>query len=142
MIPSSSWLTINHKTGELSGTPFLSHFDDLTFEFIVRDRQGASDSKVITIPRYNHTVSEKLHCQIVLSPMENLYYAKIESVKEAEFKYSLYSINGILLFSSSIFHLSEGTYYLPVDMSKFPSGVYIFSGYEDNIIQHSVKFVK
>jgi hypothetical protein len=71
-----------------------------------------------------------------------MHYAKVESVENTEFRYSLYSINGTLLFSSSTWNLAEGTYYLPIDMSKYPGGIYIFVGYEDNKVRHSIKFIK
>ena len=85
--------------------------------------------------------SENIHCQII-SYSQTEYYAKVQSAKEAVFRYSIYSINGMLLFSSSNMNLGEGTYYLPIEMSKYPAGVYIFVGIEDNKIRHSIKFVK
>ena len=140
--PSSLWLTIDSKTGMLSGTPFLEHFEDLTFEFMVCDKQGACDTNVITIPLIPPAIdSGKLLCRIVNSSSTE-YYARVQSTVDTEFRYSLYSIDGTLLFSSSKWNISEGTFYLPIDMVRYSRGIYIFVGYENNKIRHSIKFVK
>ena len=93
------------------------------------------------IPQVPIVEKGNLLCQIIRSSSTE-YHVKIQSAKEAGFKYNIYSINGMLLFSSSNHHLAEGTYYLPIDMSKYSSGMYIFVGYEDNKIRHSIKFIK
>ena len=144
MHPASNWLTIDLKTGVLSGIPFFDHLENLMFDFIIYDKQGASDSKTLNIPVLPPDIEQgKLIVQIVYSWLaENHHNIRIQSKKETTFRYNLYSIEGGLIFSSSNCNFKEGIFYLPIDMSRYPPGVYIFVAYEDNIMTHSIKFIK
>jgi len=77
----------------------------------------------------------------IFSVSEELYYIKVEG-KGTSFKYNLYSVGGALLFSSSDYNLMGGIYYLPINMSEYPDGIYIFEGVEDNRKRNSTKFIK
>jgi hypothetical protein len=147
--PNTSWLSIDAATGKLEGTPMQDDIFDTSFIVTVCDKYGACDNKIFfirVIPKNITsailTTAGKLHCQIVSSSSKDLYYAKVESVINTVFRYDIYSINGTLLFSSSNLNLTEGVCYLSIDMNKYPDGIYIFVGYENNKIQHPIKFIK
>jgi hypothetical protein len=113
--------------------------ENSTYEFFIRIVSQTIPSSFLPILS---TTAGTLHCQIIYSPPENLHYAKVESTANTDFRYSVYSINGLLLRSYPTQNLPEGTYYLPIDMRKYPDGIYIFVGVENNTVQHAIKFIK
>ncbi|GHT23253.1 hypothetical protein FACS189430_06240 [Bacteroidia bacterium] len=143
ILPAYTWLTIDSITGKLSGIWLANHVSDTTFQFIVRDRHGYSDSKILNISLFaqdKRFFGKNNTCTIIQPSREDLHYAKIE-VEETEFQYYICTIAGALIYVSPKQHLDRGTHYLSFNMRHQPFGMYIFVGIENGKKRYAIKFM-
>jgi hypothetical protein len=136
------------KSNQLSGTPNIANLGDTLLRFAAYDKnckmyveQEAIISILPSPPTKISHVSGNCSIQIIKS-QENLYYAEVQTKRNINFQYQIYSVGGTLLFSSSVQHLTENSNLIPFNMNQYSNGIYIFVGVENNKYRYPIKFLK
>ncbi|MDR0437867.1 MAG: hypothetical protein LBH22_06145 [Bacteroidales bacterium] len=142
-----SWLQLDENLNFV-GTPQIEHLNDSILHFLINDMECShtAEQRFSIFIQQGVTIITPIFrnfsIQIIKSESENKYYSIVQTAKQMNFRYRIYSVDGKLVFTSSNQNLTEGIHYLLIETGSLSNGIYIFEGIENNQIRHSIKFIK
>ncbi|MDR1729674.1 MAG: hypothetical protein LBR52_03335 [Prevotellaceae bacterium] len=144
LLEKPEWLNCDIKGDTIRLTANGKDFESSLLRILAVDTKNDSTTVeyLLSFEPYEQTPTFVIETSYqIYQASKELYYIKIKGGGN-EFSYNLYAVDGTILHSSSTYNLMGGIYYFPVNMSKYPDGIYIFEGVENNRKRSSTKFIK